>query len=439
MTPVAALMGLLALAYFGSMLVGGRAIRGYGLPSGTEFLLLGIFIGPSFMGFLTRSGLSSFEPIILFALAWLALIIGLHYGVIGARRVSRRRLLAGLGVALVTLAITGGAVAGVLFAVSDLRGAEIAALSLGCAAVSTETTRHAVRWVTERYGAAGPLSELVAEVSEADDAVPIAVLAVLFVLVPQTGAIALPLPGWALVLVTLATGGAMGATCAALVDIEPRTSQRWGILVGCLLMAAGISMRLGLSALTSAFVMGIVAAHLSSSRAVLFRMVATTERAVMLPVLVLAGACVTDPQLEGFGILAAAAVLSRFLSKLLAAHLFTAAQPSASIPTASLGLGLLPAGVLTMAVGLGCAVRFPGVVGDSILALAAINVVIGEVVGPALLRRALRMANEVPSASLTPLPLRPRPKAPDRTRRPARGSRSSLPGTDRQSDPRGAG
>jgi hypothetical protein len=231
----------------------------------------------------------------------------------------------------------------------------------------------------------------------------------------------------------------MGATCAALVDIEPRTSQRWGILLGCTLMAAGISMRLGLSAVTAAFVMGLVAALLASSRNILFRMVATTERAVMLPSLVLAGACVTVPKMDGFGVLIAAVLTARLLSKLLAARLFARTQAPAPIPTASLGLGLLPAGVLTMAVGLACTLRFPGLIGDTILALAAINVVLGELVGPAMLRRTLRLAGEIPSASLTPVPFRPRSKAAERPRRGSRGSRGSLPGAGRASDPRGAG
>ena len=440
MSPVAALMGLLVVAYFGSMLVGGRAIRGYGLPSGTEFLLLGIFIGPKFMGFLTRSGLQSFAPLIVFALTWLSLIIRLHYGMRGEQRVTAHRMLAGLGLATPAPATTGTARLVAALVATDLRGSDLAILALGCGAVSTETTRHAVRWVTERYGSTGPLSTLVAEVSEADDAAPLGVLAVLFVLVPQSDAIALPLPPVALVLTTIGVGGAMGATCAALVDIEPRTSQRWGIVLGSMLMAAGTSVRLGLAALTASFVMGIVAARLSKSRVVLSRMVDPTERAVMLPTLVLAGAAITVPSTPGFLVIAAAGLVARILVKLAAAAFLLRADSRQSVSRLSLGLGLLPAGVLTMAVGLACTLRVPGPIGDAILALAAINVVFGELVGPATLRRTLRLAGEVPaSASLTPFP-RPRPKPAERPRRPARsrGSRGSLPGVDRSSDPRGA-
>jgi hypothetical protein len=57
------LMGLLVLSYIGSFLVGGRAIRGFGLPSGSEYLLLGFVIGPNVLGLIERSMLDSFEPI----------------------------------------------------------------------------------------------------------------------------------------------------------------------------------------------------------------------------------------------------------------------------------------------------------------------------------------------------------------------------------------
>ncbi|NUO50531.1 MAG: potassium transporter Kef [Polyangiaceae bacterium] len=412
MSPVVVLMGLLVLAYFGSMLVGGRAIRGFGLPSGTEFVLLGIFVGPHFMGFVTRSGLASFEPLVAFALTWLGLTIGLHYGVVGDRRISKKRLLAGLGLATLTLAITGGVTAAVAFVVTPYRGNQLAVLALGCAAASTETTRHAVRWVTERYGASGPLSQLVADVSEADDAIPIGALAILAVLVPQSDAVVLPLPAWVLGLGTVAAGGVIGATCAALVDIEPRTSQRWGIVLGSLLLAGGISLRLGLSAVTTAFVMGIVASALASTRAVLARMVATSERAVMLPSLFLAGAYVSWPSSPALVGVVAAGFIARVLAKLFMARLLTRGEEAERAPRVSLGLGLLPAGVLTMTVGLACALRFPGPVGDTILALAAVNAAVGEVIGPAMLRRAMKLAGEIPvSAAMTPLPVPSRVRA----------------------------
>ena len=96
MSSVALLVGLLVLAYIGSILVGGRAIRGYGLPSGAEYVLLGFVLGPDALGVIERSTIDVFEPIAVVGLAWLALVVGVDYGYVGARRVPARGIALGM-------------------------------------------------------------------------------------------------------------------------------------------------------------------------------------------------------------------------------------------------------------------------------------------------------------------------------------------------------
>ena len=48
-----------------------------------------------------------------------------------------------------------------------------------------------------------------------------------------------------------------------------------------------------------------------------------------------------------------------------------------------------------MSVGLAFAIRFPGPVGDSVLATAFVACVAGEMIGPLALRRVLRGAGEI--------------------------------------------
>jgi hypothetical protein len=190
--------------------------------------------------------------------------------------------------------------------------------------------------------------------------------------------------------------------------------------------------------MTTAFVMGLVASALASTSGVLQRMVATSERAVMLPSLLLAGAYVSWPASTELAAVVAAAFAARVLAKLLAARLLTRGEAYEDVPRISLGLGLLPAGVLTMTVGLACALRFPGPIGDTILALAALNAAAGEVIGPAMLRRTMRVAGEIPdTAAMTPVPAPSRAR-PQPAKRGSRGSRGSLAGS-RGSDAHGHG
>src|SRR5690349_3505307 len=88
MSSMAVFVGLLVFAYFGSILMGGRSIRGYGLPSGAEYLLLGFIVGPGMLGVLEKETLSQFDPMAQVGLSWLALVTGLNYAVMGGKRAS---------------------------------------------------------------------------------------------------------------------------------------------------------------------------------------------------------------------------------------------------------------------------------------------------------------------------------------------------------------
>lgn len=68
-----------------------------------------------------------------------------------------------------------------------------------------------------------------------------------------------------------------------------------------------------------------------------------------------------------------------------------------------MGLSLMSSGALAISIGLAFALRFPGLVGDTVLVVAALSATVGEFVGPARLRNALQRAGEIEDgASATP-------------------------------------
>ena len=175
MNAIALLLGLLVLSYVGSILAGNRTIRGFGLPSGAEYLLLGFVLGPHVLGVMNRSLLGAFEPMLIVGAAWLALVAGIGYGRVGPRRVRLSHALSGIAFA----ALIGAGVGGAVYATLGVLGPPLAAvdralLSGAAGAVCCETTRHAVRWVAERHGAKGPLSDAVADFARASALVPAA-------------------------------------------------------------------------------------------------------------------------------------------------------------------------------------------------------------------------------------------------------------------------
>lgn len=406
MNAILLLMGLLILSYLGSFLVSGRAVRGIGLPSGAEYVALGFVLGPQVLGAVERSMLVSFEPIAQVALGWLALVIGLDFGFAGDRRVRVRSVVLGITGAL----LTGGAVFGAVLLLLNRfpmvpPGLDRWLLAGGTGAACAETTRHAVRWVVERHKAQGRLANLLAEVSHADDVVPLLALAALFAVTPKEAHLPwhIPVAGWMGATVVLGFG--LGAIAALLLGREFSLHTTWGVLLGTSLLAIGVAARLELAPLSVTFFMGIGMASVSKHRALLRDTVAATERPVLLPALLLAGASINLHALQstrGLIAVVAAAIVARLLAKVLFGELLRAVSPAARPAGAFVGVGLLSSGAVSMSIGLVLALRFPGVVGDTVLVTAAVSAVFGEFVAPAALKRALVRAGDVPIESEPP-------------------------------------
>src|SRR5690606_19176812 len=92
--------------------------------------------------------------------------------------------------------------------------------------------------------------------------------------------------------VTLATGAVLGLLAVALLGREFRSAESWGLLLGLTLLGSGAAERVGLSAVSVAFVLGLTVAVLSPHRADIRAMITPTEPSVLLPIALLAGAAV---------------------------------------------------------------------------------------------------------------------------------------------------
>ncbi len=402
MNPVLLLMGLLVLSYLGSFLVGGRAMRGAGLPSGVEYVALGFLFGPHVLDLVGGDMLASFEPVVQVALGWLAFTVGLDFGYAGERRVRPGSLLLGTLGAVVT----GGAVAAAVW--FTIRYLHIGAstrdqilLAGGIGAACSETTRHAVRWVVERQNARGPLAERLNEIAHADDLLPLIAVAVLFALEP-TPAVAVPLPLRDWPAITVGIGLLIGGGASLLVRSELKLDETWAVLFGVTLLAIGATARLSLSTLTVSFFLGMAMAAFSQHGRELRAMVAPTERPVLLPALVLAGAHIDFQSSPYLALVATAAIAARLVAKLVIGWLMAAGSPTARKAGALVGLALMSSGALAISVGLAFALRFPGQVGDTVLVVAATSALFGEFVGPYRLRRSLEDAGEVDRAVTPP-------------------------------------
>jgi hypothetical protein len=401
MNAVLILVGLLVLSYLGSFLVTGRSVRG-GLPSGVEYAALGFVLGPRALGMVGADNLTAFEPVVQVALGWLAFAVGLDFGFAGERRVRTGSLALGTLGGLLT---GSGAAAAAWFTIELLHvgGTTIdhVLVAGGVGAALSETARHSVRWVMDRYEARGPLADIFNELAHTDDVLPLVAVAVLFALEPARNvALAEPLRDWPSI--TIGLGLLVGAGAALLLRSEMPIEDTWAVLFGVSLIAIGAATRLAISTLTVSFFMGVAVSMLTRHGAELRAMVGPTERPVLLPALVLAGARIDFRAMPALPWIAAAAIGGRLIAKMITGWLIAAGSKPARTAGPLVGLSLMSSGALSMCIGLAFALRFPGPIGDTVLAISALSATVGEFVGPFRLRRSLLAAGEIdPGAPLS--------------------------------------
>ena len=394
------LMALLGLSYVSGLISRSRTASGLGLPSGSEWVILGFLLGPGLLGVIDRSVQIDVEPIVYVFVGWVALVIGLDYCVVRSRRLRAGRIVLGIASGLVSVA----AVAAAAWYLAPVLGPPLAAnerwaLALGLGAVASETTSNALRWVAERHGAAGPLSELLDDIAEAKDVAPILAAGVGLCLHPRIEvAQRLPLPALTVPATVIVVGALLGLVAAIMLSRETRTEQSWGIVVGLALLAVGTAARLDLPVVAALFAVGAMAGLASRHRQRLYAMVEPTKRSALLPALLLAGARIEPRAVAAHALVAGAVVATRALVFFVLGFAIAPRGRAGASPW-RIGPAMLPAGELTMTIGLSFALTFNGrsTIGETVLISAAAVTLFGELVGPLALRAALRDAGELGS------------------------------------------
>ena len=384
------LLGLLLLAYLGSNLVGGRAIRGFGLPSGSEYLVLGFALGPHVLDVLGRSLAHTFEPVVLVGTGWLALVVGVGYTRGADRWISPGRAAVGVLLGALSCVAVAAAVYFTAPQLGNFQGFSRLAIALGMGACASATTRHSVRWVVERHGARGPLADFAADAARASALVPPLTLAILFALAPGGGLPSVPVLGR--IAITLGFGAGLGLIAALLLGRDFRRDESWGVLLGTGLLTVGAADRAGLSLLGAMMAMGLTLAA-SRHRLDIKAMLTPTEKPVLLPVTLLAGAYLNLKLPTAVFLLVGAAVLIKVAARLLLGVALSAGPARGT--GADFGLSMLASGGFTIAAALAFSTRVPGIASDAVLLFAVVSTILGEWLAPAALRRSLERAGEL--------------------------------------------
>ncbi len=396
MNAAALLLALLVVAYIGSSLALSRGVRGYSSPSGVEYVLLGVALGPGALGLVERTTLASMTPIAVFGLGWIALEQGVECGFAGERRVSWKRAVLGCVLAGLLATTIATVVHVVLERLHLVERADVWWVSIGVALVSCESTRHGLRWVREHHGAEGPLSQLISDISSADSAVPLVALGWWFTARAQAlPPVLLRLPSFGLALAELVFGALLGLLVTALLKTTTRAVDGWGVVLGGALIGVGVTHGAGMSWLTTLFAMGVTLSLFAIQRERVRVALEQSEHAVLLPILVLAGAHIDLKQVPDLALILPVAFVARVAFTLVVGNVARVVSPIAARAGVWLGPSLMSSGAVTVCIGFACALHRPGLVGQMILAAAVVDTLMGELIGPIALRRSLQHAGEV--------------------------------------------
>jgi hypothetical protein len=140
--------------------------------------------------------------------------------------------------------------------------------------------------------------------------------------------------------------------------------------------------------LTALFATGLAMALVSPLREEMRALGSLAEGPVVLPALFLAGA--RTPLLPAAALAVVAAALgARVLVKSLCGLGMVVLDSSARRGGPAMAMALLPAGPVSVAIGLAVQMRYPGLAGDTVLAAAVAAAVLGEFAGAPALRAAL--------------------------------------------------
>jgi Kef-type K+ transport system membrane component KefB len=384
-----------------SALLAGHLAQLIRVPEVTGYLLVGVIIGPAAFDLVTHDNVRTLGFLSDVALGLILFNIGSIFEIENFRAVGR-------GVVRVTL---WEASLAFVLVVGGLLVAGLAwpmALLLGV--VAMETAPATTLMVLNEYDARGPMTDRLKALVALNNVYVLVVFgivtAVLTLFEPATN-------GWLWsayrashgLVWTTAGSLALGALLGLMMDLLATRAKESGeamiLSIGVVLIAVGASRWLGLSPLIATLALGATIANASPQGDRLLRALGRADPPLYAAFFVLAGAELQPASVLGLGIIGLVYTVARAAGKIIGARIGLRGQQLHDTVRRQLGFCLVSSS--SLAVGLTIQIRtaFPDYAA-TITGIVLAAVVIFEVIGPLLTRRALFLTGE---AQTVPEPL----------------------------------
>ena len=418
----------LAAALIGGLLLS-RLAKRLNLPAVTAYLVAGLILGPFLLGALNIPGLGfnsvaqveELSVLTQMALGFIAFAMGNEFRLSQLKTFGSRAIAIGILQAVITTVVVDL----VLILVHLLFPYVIsvpAAITLG--AIASATAPAATLMVVRQYKADGPLTKLLMLVVAIDDAIGLLLFSVSFGIAntmssADASVLSMVVEPILEIVLSVALGGAMGYLLNLVERFFHSRSKRMAVSVAFVLLTVGLSMlefhigpvHCGFSLLLVCMMTGTVFCNVCTTSEELMSRVDGWTVPLNILFFVISGAeldlrILVNPVTLILGVIY---ILARSAGKCVGANLSCRMTKCSKTITDNLGITLLPQAGVALGMALTAATLPDGALVRNVVLFA---VLVYELVGPAMTRRALMKAGEIDPEGRTSARAHNQPKPP---------------------------
>ncbi|MDP8245073.1 MAG: hypothetical protein P9L94_13400 [Candidatus Hinthialibacter antarcticus] len=395
----------------------------YVFLAGTEFLFIGLMLGPGATRFLTEQTLHELSPVLSLCLGWIGLLVGLQFDRKILAPISLRAWQMALTVSSITFVVVFASLYFLIplcyYAAGDMGLIGLAEMTqdqsvlIGVAclfgAAATVSTYSALALIQRDAPVRSRTSKLLQLLTDLRSPMAVAGMGLWYALfhasteiqnaisnnTQSTRVIEPVMSGAGWVVVTLLLGLALGWMLHYLTSERLREKELLLLVAGSVILSGGLSSYMHLSPLFVNLVMGVTLANLPNfSLGRITKVLLTAEKPFFVIFMILVGA-MWPPVTPVVLLLTGIYVAVRAVSLITSAWLGRLWWPQGPMrPPALLGLAMFPFGGLSIAMAVDFHLIRPGDLAETALGVIILAVLINQLIGPALMGRVIRSSKE---------------------------------------------
>ena len=356
--------------------------------TGTEFLFLGLLLGPQFLNLIDPETQKGLAPLSALLLGWIGLLFGFQFEIKKLRRFPLEFFLGAVLEGLVTLVLVFAGVYLTLMLCCEIPDSFMMVVAITLAAAGSCTALTGLAFLSpDRIAERQNTVKLLRFIASVDGLIPIFIFGLCFFYNPSTSPEGSWLEGLGSGILT-SLGAGFGSLLLFILFISHRRFQKELILVviGMTMLTSGLASSLKFSPLLTNFFVGFWLVNLSRDKERIYQILITIEKPTYLLLLVFLGVWIKFDSMS-LVFLALVYCLYRFLGKFLAGFLLTRLNPELQKYPGQLGFGLLAQGGLSLAIFLDFQQTFPSPISTFVISFAILAVIYNEFLSHYFLER----------------------------------------------------